>query len=182
MQGTQNSAVRYTLGVMAQSATDAVQCAGGAIYDWAAAGWDVTVYAPDIRCHRAIDIVGAQCGEFETLLAETSWPKVLVITTGLHAANSKVKARAEHAVAAQTADVVFVGRDDACGDGFSRVMGSAARAFKKRAILATGAQIDVVGPSEHFCGLATPGSDHSLSSLRVAWPDESRLKEVTSTL
>lgn len=174
MQCIANSAVRYALGVMAQSASDAVQCAGGAIYDWAAAGWDVTVYAPDVICSRAIGIVGARCGDLETLLnQDASLPKVLVITTGLHAANNRVKECVEYAVKRQVAEVVFVdtrAHDAADGDALSRVLGSAARAFKQRAIHASGVQIDVIDPSEHFCRPAVVGSEHLLNSLCVTRP------------
>lgn len=182
MKCNANSEVRHTLGVMAQSDSDAVVCAGGAIYDWTAAGWDVTVYVPGKTCSRAIDIVGAQHGDLESLLnQDASLPRVLVITTALLAANGWVKARVEQALAARVAEVLFVDlagtHDAAYGDGLPRAVGSAAYAFKKRAIQATGVQIDAVGTNEHFCWPAVAGPAHLLNFLQVKPNEKSAVGE-----
>ncbi|BBZ20784.1 hypothetical protein [Mycolicibacterium gadium] len=154
-----NSTVRYTLGVMAQSVSAAVQYAGGLIFDRAAAGWDVTVYTEDDACSIAIEILGAKCRDLESLLhAYASFPTVLVVTASLHAENRRVGAYVAAASAIGAADVMLTGLggpdDAAAGGGFLYSLGSAASAFKRCAVQAGDLQIETVGGSEHFRRLA----------------------------
>ena len=61
--------LRYRLDVVAASAADVVQSAGGWLYDRAMAGWEVTVLLPE-RCDpRALRILGVRVLELETQLA-----------------------------------------------------------------------------------------------------------------
>lgn len=143
------------MGVLAQSASDAVQCAGGIIFDRAAGGWEVTVYTPGDSCFLALDILGAKSGDCESLLGQdASLPTVLIVCSGFHTADRRVQACVEAAAATGTVEVLFSGTsppsDAAHREGFSYSLGGAARAFKKCAVQAADVQIDSVGPIEHF--------------------------------
>lgn len=155
MQSAMKPTARYTMGVLAQSGLDAVQCAGGIIFDRVACGWDVTVYTPDDPCFLALDILGAKSGDLESLLGEdASLPTVLIVSSGLHAADRRVQACVEAGAAMETVEVLLSGMspssDAAHCEGFSYPLGGAARAFKKCAVQAADVQIDTVGPIEHF--------------------------------
>lgn len=151
-----NPTARYTMGVLAQSASDAVQCAGALMFDRAAAGWDVTVYTPpEDTCSLAITIVGAKHRDLETLFSgDAPFPTVLVVTTSLHAASRPVEAHVAAALATHATEVLFTAVDDAHDavyeDDCLYTFGSAASAFKKIAVQAAGVQIATFGPSEHF--------------------------------
>jgi hypothetical protein len=151
--------IRYTLGVMAQSVSDAVLCAGGLIFDRAAAGWDVTVYTKDDGCSLAIEILGAKSCDLESLLCQDAlYPTVLVVTASLHAENGRVQACVATASRLGAADVLFadagVPDDTGRGGAFLYTLGGAASAFKKCAVQAEDVQTDRIGQDEHFRRLA----------------------------
>jgi hypothetical protein len=156
------------MGVLAQSVPDAVHCSGGLIFDRAAGGWDVTVYAPDDACSLAIDILGAKRGDTESFLCgDTSFPTVLVVAAAAYAANRRVKACVAAAENTAATEVFFSGvgaaDDGPAGDAFLYYLGSAARAFKRYAVQAAGVQIATLGRSEHFY-LSAARSRPSLTS------------------
>ena len=61
--------LRYRLDVIAVSALDVVQSAGGWLYDRAMAGWQVTVLLPDGSDARSLRILGVQALDLEDRLA-----------------------------------------------------------------------------------------------------------------
>lgn len=149
------------MGVLAQSISDAVRCAGGVVFDRAAAGWDVTVYPMDDAGLRAIQILGAKCGEPGSLFCkDASFPTVLVVTSSLPAANRRVEACVKAALSLHGVEVLFAGVDSPRGrardDAGLYTLGHAAHAFKKSAAEAAGLQPDAVSRSEHFHTVAVP--------------------------
>lgn len=148
------------MGVLAQSISDAVRCAGGLMFDRAAAGWDVTVYPPDDACPRAIQILGAKCGDLESLFSkDASLPTVLIVTASLHA-NRRVEAFVAAALSLDSVKVLFTGvdspRDGALDDAGIYTLGHAAHAFKTCAAEAAGLRPAAVSRSENFRPMAVP--------------------------
>ena len=66
---TDRECLRYRLDVIAVSALDVVQSAGGWLYDRAMAGWRVTVLLPDGSGARSLRILGVQVLDLEEQLA-----------------------------------------------------------------------------------------------------------------
>src|SRR5580692_6172670 len=58
--------LRYRLDVVAASAVDVVQSAGGWLYDRVMAGWEVTVLLPDSRDTRSLRILGVRVLDLES--------------------------------------------------------------------------------------------------------------------
>jgi hypothetical protein len=153
---------------LALSVSDAVHCAGGLIFDRAAGGWDVTVYIPEHPCSLAINILGAKRGDAEEFLCgDASFPTVLVVAAAAHAANRRVRACVTAALNTAATEVLFSGvdgaGDDPPGDPLPYYLSSAARAFKKYAVQASGVQIGTHGGSEYF-HLSATRSRPSLTS------------------
>lgn len=67
--GADRECLRYRLDVIAVSALDVVQSAGGWLYDRAMAGWQVTVLLPNGSDARSLRILGVQALDLEDQLA-----------------------------------------------------------------------------------------------------------------
>ena len=65
----ENDGPRYRLDVVAASAVDVVQSAGGWLYDRAMAGWEVTVLLPRGCDSRPLRILGVRAADLEPELA-----------------------------------------------------------------------------------------------------------------
>jgi hypothetical protein len=170
---TNGECLRYRLDVVAASAVDVVQSAGGWLYDRAMAGWDVTVLLPQ-RCDtRPLRILGVQAFDLEAELA--------TVATGSPSQSLAVSAEAFTADA-RVRDAVLQSLDDRLtevalwGDGWplgvnlattraQHVLSGAARMFKGYALAAAGIPVSMVGPTEALLRDAGTGAGARLIRL-----------------
>jgi hypothetical protein len=165
--------LRYRLDVVAASAVDVVQSAGGWLYDRAMAGWEVAVLLPQ-RCDtRPLRILGVQTLDLESELA--------TLPTGSTSQSLAVSAEAFTADA-RVRDTVLQSLDDRLievalwGDGWplgvnrattraQHVLSGAARMFKGYALAAAGIPDTTVDPTETLLCDVGAGADARLIRL-----------------
>ena len=160
--------LRYRLDVVAASAVDVVQSAGGWLYDRAMAGWEVTVWLPRGCDTRPLRILGVRSA-FEPELA------------GLGSTSLAVSAEA-FAADARVRDVVLESLDNRLievalwGEGWplgvnrattraQHLLSGAARMFKGYALAAAGIPAASVGPTETLLCDVVSGGDPALIRL-----------------
>lgn len=154
--------MRYRLDVVASSVGDAVRYAGGWIYDRVMAGWDVTVLVGDDEDLRPLQILGARTLNLGSVLAE--WqdqphPQTVAVAAAVFDRDPRVLAHVRNALDQGATEVTLWGEDvpaefDESVDSARHQLSAAARAFKARALAATGEAGVAVGPTETFrCGM-----------------------------
>ena len=146
--------LRYRLDVVAASAADVVQSAGGWLYDRVMAGWEVTALLSNSSDTRSLRILGVQAADLEAQFA----------LTGLRSQSLAVSGEA-FTTDARVRDKVLESLDDRFtevalwGDGWplgvdhamiraQHVLSAAARRFKRYALAAAGIPCDSVDPTE----------------------------------
>lgn len=157
---TDDECLRYRLDVVAASAADVVQSAGGWLYDRMMAGWEVTVLLPDgfdtrplrILGVRALDIQAELAPEFGSLgVGVTS--QSLAVSAEAFSSDARVRDSVLDALDRPSTEVAL------WGDGWplrinrgmaraQHVLSSGARVFKGYALAAAGISCDVVDPAE----------------------------------
>ena len=157
---TDDECLRYRLDVVAASAVDVVQSAGGWLYDRMMAGWEVTVLLPDgfdtrplrILGIRALDIQAELAPEFASVgMGVTS--QSLAVSAEAFGSDARVRDRVLDALDRPSTEVAL------WGDGWplrinrgmtraQHVLSSGARVFKGYALAAAGISCDVVDPTE----------------------------------
>lgn len=86
--------MRYRLDVVAPTVLDAVQFAGGWIFDRVMAGWDVTVLIADNADVRPLEILGAVPRDLESVLeswAERPHPQTVAVSADLFSRDERVR-------------------------------------------------------------------------------------------
>ncbi|GAB3236440.1 hypothetical protein [Mycolicibacterium hippocampi] len=152
--------MRYRLDVVAPSVLDAVQFAGGWIYDRVMAGWDVTVLVGSDEDVRPLEILGAQTLDLEAVLE--SWeqrphPQTVAVAADLFDRDDRVRRGVLGALEQGATEVTLWGAPlpaelDSSVDSVEHRLSAAARAFKAQALaVAIGAVVEPVGRSETFC-------------------------------
>jgi hypothetical protein len=157
--------LRYRLDVVAASAVDVVQSAGGWLYDRAMAGWEVTVLLPE-RCDtRSLRILGVHTSDFEDLedleeqfaVPGTGSPsRSLAVSADAFATDERVRDAVLRSLENRVTEVALWGqtpqgwplRVHRAMTSAARILSAAARTFKGYALAAAGIPGAIVGPTE----------------------------------
>jgi hypothetical protein len=147
--------LNYRLDVVASDTSDVVRLIGGWLYDRTAAGWDVSVLAPQHTDTRLLQIIGARAADLASVLAAPISAFAghgVVVSSDIFASDARVRDMVRTALACRTTEVTLI--DDgwplAVGHRTTAVrheLSAAARAFKKHALAAAGIS-STVEPTE----------------------------------
>jgi len=149
--------LRYRFDVVAASAVDVVQSAGGWLYDRAMAGWEVVVLLPDgphFEDGRPLRILGVQVSELESEFeAAGATAKSLAVSAEAFAADERVRDLVLKARGDRLTEVALWGEHWPLemNRGLTRVhyaLSAAARRFKRQALVAAGMPCESVDPTE----------------------------------
>ena len=152
--------MRYRLDVVSPTVLDAVQSAGGWIYDRVMAGWDVNVLVSNDEDVRPLQILGAETLDLESVLE--SWeqrphPQTVAVAADLFDRDDRVRRGVLGALDQGATEVTLWGASlpDELGSSVDAVehrLSAAARAFKARALAAAlGGDGIAVDSAEVFC-------------------------------
>ncbi|OBF75407.1 hypothetical protein A5750_00205 [Mycobacterium sp. 852002-51613_SCH5001154] len=165
--------LRYRLDVIAVSALDVVESAGGWLYDRAMAGWQVTVLLPNDGDARSLRILGLQARDLEEWLTATgpgSTSESLAVSAEAFTADARVRDKVLASLDDRLTEVALWGqapsgwplRVDREVARAQYSLSAAARRFKGHALAAAGSDCPAVYSTETlFCDLATCGRDDS---------------------
>jgi hypothetical protein len=155
--------MRYRLDVVAPTVLDAVQFAGGWVYDRVMAGWDVTVLISEPDDVRPLEILGAEVLDLESVLGaweDRPHPQTVAVAVDLFDRDSRVLQHVRNALDQGATEVTLWGERlptelDHTVDSVQHHLSAAARAFKARALAAANDPGAVaVGNIETFrCGM-----------------------------
>jgi hypothetical protein len=152
--------LRYRLDVVAASAVDVVQSAGGWLYDRVMAGWEVTVLLPDSFDTRPLRILGVRVLDLESEDTSSGTSQSLAVSAEAFAGDGRVREKVLKALDHPLTEVAL------WGDGWPRgmhrgiarvqhVLSAAARVFKGQALAAAGIPCNSVDPTETLlCDMA----------------------------
>jgi hypothetical protein len=129
---------------IAPSAAEAVQYAGGWLFDQVLAGWDVTVATAEAGDPRPLDILGVTARDFdEVFAAPILGPRLqaIVLRADLYRDDERVRRLVLAAAESGRAEIrlwgsVWPADFDGSGDPVSHRLSLAARAFKAQALAA----------------------------------------------
>jgi hypothetical protein len=146
--------LRYRLDVVAASAADVVQSAGGWLYDRVMAGWEVTALLPHDRDTRALRILGVRAADYQAGFARTgSTSQSLAVSAAAFTADARVRDQVLQSLDDRLTEVALWG--DGWPLGVNRamtraqhVLSAAARRFKGYALTAAGIGCRAVDPTE----------------------------------
>lgn len=156
--------LRYRLDVVAASAGDVVQSAGGWLYDRVMAGWEVTVLLPHSCDSRSLRILGVRTSELDAefaLMGTGSTSQSLAVSAEAFTADARVRDKVLESLDNGLTEVALWG--DGWPLGVNRamtraqhVLSAAARTFKGYALAAAGISCNPVDPTEVLlCDMAT---------------------------
>lgn len=152
--GADGECLRYRLDVVAASAADVVQSAGGWLYDRVMAGWEVTVLLPHACDTRPLRILGvrALAPEAQASLADST-SQSLAVSAEAFAADARVREKVLESVADRLTEVALWGDGwplavNRAMSGAQHVLSAAARRFKGHALTAAGIACATVDPTE----------------------------------
>jgi hypothetical protein len=149
--------LRYQLNVLAASAEDVVQSAGGWLCDRARAGWDVNVMVADGGDPRPLTILGATALDlnegFLSMVRNPSRVEALAVSGDLLGADQRVRDEVVRALKRGLTEVTVWGSQWPAelgrqADAVHHRVSSAARAFKSHALVAADVSADAVKSSE----------------------------------
>jgi len=155
--GEGSRVLRYQLDVVATTAQDVLQSAGGWLCDRARAGWDVNVMVADGGDPRPLTILGATAVDlnegFLTMVRSSSRIGALAVSADLLGADRRVCDEVVRVLQRGLAEVTVwgsqwpaeLGRQT---DAVHHRVSAAARAFKSHALAAADMSADAVTPSE----------------------------------
>jgi hypothetical protein len=146
--------LRYRLDVVAVSAVDVVQSAGGWLYDRVMAGWQVTALLPDGCDTRPLRVLGVQALDPGARFALTgSTSQSLAVSAEAFTADARVRDKVLESLDGRLTEVALWG--DGWPLGVNRamtraqhVLSAAAWRFKGYALAAAGFPCASVGPTE----------------------------------
>ena len=150
--------LRYRLDVVAGSAVDVVQAAGGWLYDRAMAGWEVTVLLPQDCDIRPLKILGVRAGDLASATGSTS--QSLAVSADVFTTDAGIREKVLKALDHRLIEVALWGDGWPLGvdRGMTRVqhvLSAAARVFKGHALAAAGSPCDSIAPTETLlCDMA----------------------------
>ena len=154
--------MRYRLDVVAPTVVEAVRAAGGWMFDRVMAGWDVRVLVTDGHDDRALQILGADGADLESVLqlgAEGEHPHAVAVAADLYGKDSRIRDGVRMALESGQTEVTLWGEswpaelDRATVGSVEHRLSVAARAFKARALASleiAEAQSDSVSNIEFF--------------------------------
>jgi hypothetical protein len=155
--------MRYRLDVVAPTVLDAVQYAGGWVYDRVMAGWDVTVLVANDDDVRPLKILGADTLDLESVLEdweERPHPQTVAVAAELFDRDPRVLQHVRNALDQGATEVTLWGERlpaelDSSVDSAQHQLSAAARAFKAKALAAAnGPGAGSVDHAETFrCGM-----------------------------
>jgi hypothetical protein len=136
--------LRPRMTAIAPSAAEAVQYAGGWLFDQAMAGWDVTVVTVDDGDPRPLDILGVRARTFDAVFAAPVLGRCLqaiALRADLYHGDERVRRLVLAAAESGRAEIRLWGEVwpadlDGSGDPVSHRLSLAARAFKAQALAA----------------------------------------------
>ena len=154
--------LRYRFDVLAGSAVDVVESAGGFLYDRAMAGWAVTVLLPRqaagpcFEDRRALRILGVRVVDLQSDLTseyDGPMPHSLAVSAEVYTADARVRERLVEARGHRLTEVALWGEGWplAMNRGMTRVqyvLSAAARVFKRQALTAAGITCETVDSTE----------------------------------
>jgi hypothetical protein len=148
--------LRYRLDVVAGSAVDVVQSAGGWLYDRVMAGWEVTVLLPGNDDTRSLRILGVGVVDTESEFVPTamgSTSQTLAVSAEAFTADERVRDKVLKSLDDRLTEVALWGDGWPLGvnRGMTRaqhVLSAAARKFKGYALAAAGIPGISVEPTE----------------------------------
>jgi hypothetical protein len=163
--------LRYRLDVVAASAADVVQSAGGWLYDRAMAGWEVTVLLPRARDDRSLRILGVRAADLEPELASLgAGSTALAVSAQAFTADARVREAVLEALGNPLIEVALWG--DGWPLGVNRataraqhLLSGAARTFKGYALAAAGIPGATVDATETLLCDVGLGADSELIRL-----------------
>lgn len=163
--------LRYRLDVVATSAVDVVQSAGGWLYDRAMAGWEVTVLLPQGCDTRSLRILGVRVSDLESSLAALgAGATSLAVSAEAFTADARVRAAVLESLDNRLTEVALWG--DGWPLGVNRataraqhLLSGAARMFKGYALAAVGISDTAVAPTEALLCDVGSGADSELIRL-----------------
>lgn len=160
--GRRNGASRgYRLDVVAADVADAVQSAGGWLYDRQAAGWQVNLWLPAASDLRAVRILGLRaCGPASAADTDLAGAAVAA-SAAAFTADARIRGMLLNALEHRRTEVTLWGENwpHPVGRGLVAVphaLSAAARAFKRQALMAVGMCCAGADPTETF--LHGPGN------------------------
>lgn len=167
---------KHCLVVLGADETDVVRTAGGLIYDWSSAGWDVTVQLGVSRDDRPLRIVGAKTSSpirRDSLRGDPLWPDAIIASHRLFSENLSVRAYFTEAVARGYAATAMPGNEwpsalDQSVGHIRHRLSPAARAFKLQAMLAAGVVPEQVASTELFRGSPERFTSHRFLAFTQA--------------
>lgn len=147
--------LRYRLDVLAVSAVDVVQSAGGWLYDRMMAGWEVTVLLAEglnPRDTRPLRILGVRASELDVAACAMN-SQSLAVSAQAFGSDARIRERVLDALNRTSTEVALWGNGPPAGvdRGMSPVqhkLSAAARIFKGYALAASGISCDAVDPIE----------------------------------
>ncbi|OBA73189.1 hypothetical protein A5641_06000 [Mycobacterium sp. 1554424.7] len=153
--------LRYRLDVVAASAADVVQSAGGWLYDRVMAGWEVSVLLPHAGDARSLRILGVRA--FDGAGPDLTWSRSqsLAVSAEAFTADPLVRQKVLASLGDRLTEVALWGDGwplgvDRAMTRTQHVLSAAARRFKGYALAAAGLPCESVGPTETLlCDLAT---------------------------
>lgn len=154
--------LRYRLDVVAASAVDVVQSAGGWLYDRAMAGWEVTVLLPQGCDARPLRILGVRASDLESSRATLGAGSTsLAVSAEAFGSDARVRDAVLESLDGRLTEVALWG--DGWPLGVNRattraqhLLSGAARMFKGYALAAAGISDPAVGSTETLlCDVAS---------------------------
>ncbi|MCK8670397.1 hypothetical protein M1M07_04615 [Rhodococcus sp. HM1] len=149
--------MRRRLAVVAPNVADAVQFAGGWLFDHVMAGWDVTVAVADPQDVRPIRILGATTVDLEAALSSPigPMPESIAVSVNLYESDSRIREGMLDALDSGLTRIAVWGDAlpsdlDRKFDSIQHRLSVAARAFKSHALAAAAAPADSPGTTETF--------------------------------
>ncbi|MFF0490073.1 hypothetical protein ACFYTQ_13735 [Nocardia sp. NPDC004068] len=151
--------VRYRLDVVATSVADAVEHAGGWLFDRAAAGWEVSVLVPEPDDDRPLRILGAEVLDLRAVLdtgGVDRRPHAIAVAAELIDWDARMADGLRRALDDGGIQVVGWGANwpavpEYRVDPVLHHLSAAAQVFKAQALAAAGVRAAATGPTETLC-------------------------------
>lgn len=163
--------LRYRLDVVAASAVDVVQSAGGWLYDRAMAGWEVTVLLPQGCDIRPLRILGVAAADLESSLCGLGAGLTsLAVSAEAFTGDARVRDTVLQSLDNRLTEVALWGEGWPLGVNRAttraqHLLSGAARMFKGYALAAAGIPGATVDPTEMLLCDAGSGTDSELIRL-----------------
>ncbi|MEE3849459.1 hypothetical protein VZC37_03905 [Gordonia sp. LSe1-13] len=152
--------LRQRLAVIAADPLDALDGAGGWVFDQSLAGWDVSVHVLDVGDPRPWRIMGSDVYDLRGSLDRRGhhpWPQALAISAALLDSHEQIRTEALAAIESGRCEMRVLGAAESIGTSNRLEPGRhrlslAAQAFKRRAFAAAHMNSETVGGVEAFLG------------------------------